>query len=60
MFVDRGGVKIALQESYSRNSKGSFGLVLERVCGLSLSNHHHLQCLAVPPKTPHHALPLLA
>ena len=31
VFVDRGGVKIALQETYSRNSKGSLGLVLERV-----------------------------
>ena len=31
MWVDRAGAKIALQETYSRNSKGSLGLVLERV-----------------------------
>lgn len=31
VWVDRGGAKIALQESYSRNSKGSLGIVLERV-----------------------------
>lgn len=37
VFVDRGGVKVALQETYSRNSKGSLGLVLERVCDLTTS-----------------------
>jgi len=31
VWVDRAGAKIALQETYSRNSKGSLGLVLERV-----------------------------
>ena len=31
VWVDRAGAKIAIQETYSRNSKGSLGLVLERV-----------------------------
>lgn len=43
VFVDRGGVKIALQETYSRNSKGSLGLVLERVTSPPL-----LSCPSIP------------
>lgn len=39
MFVDRGGVKVALQESYSRNSQGSLGVVLERVRDVPPSSH---------------------
>ena len=31
MLIDRSGVKLAVQEQYSRNSKGTFGLVLEQV-----------------------------
>jgi hypothetical protein len=31
VFVDRSGAKIAIQELYSRNSKGSLGLVIEQV-----------------------------
>ena len=36
MWVDRAGAKIALQETYSRNSKGSLGLVIERVSAAPL------------------------
>ena len=31
VLIDRSGVKLAVQEQYSRNSKGTFGLVLEQV-----------------------------
>ena len=31
IFVDRAGAKVALQQQYTRNSKGSLGLVLQRI-----------------------------
>lgn len=34
MFVDRLGLKAAVSEQYSRNSKGSYGFVLEQVASL--------------------------
>ena len=33
-MVDRTGAKVVLQEKYSRNSTGMYGLVAEQVCNL--------------------------
>lgn len=31
MFIDRSGLKVSLQEQYTRHSKGALSLVLEQV-----------------------------